>query len=87
MSAVEWLYNKFSTCTSDEIAGNVNNWFKQAKELEEKQRDEFAIGFAKYIDKNYWQGQRSNQYSKLFGGNDKITIEELLEIYKKEKGL
>ena len=36
-TAVEWLYNKFSTCTSDELVGNINNWFEQAKEMEKEQ--------------------------------------------------
>ena len=37
--------------------------------------DEFAIGFADWKDKNYWK------YNKC------QTTKELLEIYKKEKGL
>ena len=36
-TAVEWLYNKFSTCTSDELVGNINNWFNEAKEMEKEQ--------------------------------------------------
>ena len=36
-TAVEWLYNKFSTCTSDEMVGNINNWFEQAKAIEKEQ--------------------------------------------------
>jgi predicted oxidoreductase (fatty acid repression mutant protein) len=36
-TAVEWLYNKFSTCTSDELVGNINNWFEQAKAMEKEQ--------------------------------------------------
>ena len=41
----------------------------------EKIADEFAIGFADWKDKNYWK------YNKC------QTTKELLEIYKKEKGL
>jgi hypothetical protein len=37
MTAVEWLYNKLSTCTSDEMVGNINNWFEQAKLIEKEQ--------------------------------------------------
>ena len=41
-TAVEWLYNKFSTCTSDELVGNINNWFEQAKEMEKEQIMDFT---------------------------------------------
>lgn len=41
-TAVEWLYNKLSTCTSDEMVGNINNWFEQAKEMEKEQSHEYA---------------------------------------------
>jgi hypothetical protein len=37
MTAVEWLYNKLSTCTSDEMVGNINNWFEQARVMEQEQ--------------------------------------------------
>jgi len=41
----------------------------------QKYADEFAIGFAEWID------DKSEDYCKYF------TIKQLLEIYKKEKGL
>ena len=41
-TAVEWLYNKFSTCTSDELVGNINNWFEQAKAMEKEQKIAFG---------------------------------------------
>jgi hypothetical protein len=41
-TAVEWLHTKLSTCTSEELVGNVNNWFEQAKEMEKEQ-----IGYTK----------------------------------------
>jgi len=45
-TAVEWLYNKFSTCTSDELVGNINNWFNEAKEMEKEQIvDAFNQGY------------------------------------------
>jgi len=45
-TAVEWLYNKFSTCTSDEMVGNINNWFEQAKEMDKAERaKEYLKGF------------------------------------------
>lgn len=51
----------------------------------EKIADEFAIGFAKWFHSNY-QNQGIQLYTK-FGKWEKQTIEEVLEIYKKEKGL
>ena len=48
--------------------------FKEGVKLQKKQQDEFAIGFAEWILRNW------NNY----GPNDE---RELLEIYKKEKGL
>lgn len=35
-TAVGWLHTKLSTCTSDEMVGNINNWFEQAKEMEKQ---------------------------------------------------
>jgi hypothetical protein len=36
-TAVEWLYVKLSTSSSDELVGNINNWFQQAKQMEKEQ--------------------------------------------------
>jgi hypothetical protein len=36
-TAVEWLQVKMATSSSEEIIGNINLWFKQAKEMEKKQ--------------------------------------------------
>lgn len=45
----------------------------------ERLADEFAIEFAKYV--------LSQIYNMTHGNKAGISIEELLEIYKKEKGL
>jgi len=37
LTAVEWLYHKLSTCTIDEMVGNVNSWFEQAKQMDKEQ--------------------------------------------------
>jgi hypothetical protein len=68
-TAVEWLELRYKT--------NINLMdydFKQAKEMEKQQNDDFAIGFAK------WCFEKYNTISCY-------DMEELLEIYKKEKGL
>ncbi len=41
-TAVEWLHTKLSTCTSEELVGNINNWFEQAKAMEKEQMDKVA---------------------------------------------
>ena len=33
-TAVEKLYLKFATCSLEEMVGNINVWFDQAKEME-----------------------------------------------------
>ena len=38
MTAVEWLYLKLSTSSSEEMVGNINVWFGQAKEMEKEQK-------------------------------------------------
>ena len=57
--------------------------------LEKRQNelDEFAIGFAEFsINYNYHPMHKVwIRYDKM--ANDKLTTKELLEIYKKEKGL
>ena len=41
-TAVEWLYLKLSTSSSEEMVGNINIWFEQAKEMEKEQMVYFA---------------------------------------------
>jgi hypothetical protein len=36
-TAVDWLYQKLSTSSSDELVGNINAWFEQAKQIEKEQ--------------------------------------------------
>jgi putative AlgH/UPF0301 family transcriptional regulator len=53
---------------------SMKDILEKAKEMEKQQQYEFAIGFAEW--------KEVNQIDHL-----KSTIQELLEIYKKEKGL
>ena len=56
----------------------------------EKIADDFAIEFAEWIDSDFYQGDDVNEYHKsiLEYREGKIfRVKELLEIYKKEKGL
>jgi len=66
MTAVEWLI--------EELKKSLRKEIEQAKEMEKRQQDDFAIGFAEWVDINYfvyntWKESKS--------------ITELLEIYKK----
>ena len=54
-------------------------------EKEKQQTEDFAIGFAEWIPYNAYKEGRS--WETYTGKNNEYTIQELLEIYKKEKGL
>ena len=51
--------------------------------------DEFSIGFAKWLSNSYWYMRNDDLWylSIIVENNYGITSKELLEIYKKEKGL
>jgi hypothetical protein len=70
-TAVEWLEDCFNR-----YGAVLKSDFIKAKEIEKEQQDDFAIGFAEWIVKNC-------NHSKL----KTLDYKELLEIYKKEKGL
>jgi hypothetical protein len=55
-----------------------------------KKIDEFAIGFAEWIDSYFYQGDDVNEYHKSiieYREGKIFTVKELLKIYKKEKDL
>jgi hypothetical protein len=64
---------------------NNSNVREEYAEQCEKIAQEFAIGFAKWFHSNY-QNQGIQLYTK-FGKWEKQTIEEALEIYKKENSV
>jgi hypothetical protein len=78
-TAVEWLKKELEDYGSNSHLSldwtTFDELIKQAKEMEKQQQDEFAIGFAEWFS-----------YLKYNESRYK-TNEELLEIYKKEKGL
>jgi hypothetical protein len=52
--------------------------------------DEFAIEFAEWCDDNYFKNGKGNSNwsaSMDWDDDEKFTSKELLEIFKKEKGL
>jgi hypothetical protein len=36
-TAVEWLHQKLATSSSEELVGNINIWFMEAKSMEKEQ--------------------------------------------------
>jgi hypothetical protein len=72
MTAVQWLESLYYP---NYIPKEI---IEQAKEMEKQKKEDFAIGFAEWID----------EIKTLDNGVYYLnSYEELLEIYKKEKGL
>ena len=74
-TAVEWLQQLYDYSPESCI---IDDEFERAKETEQKQKDEFANGFVEWCVKN------ELFYSIQYG---RIKTSEILEIYKKQKGL
>jgi hypothetical protein len=74
-SAVEWLEERLNISFKENIT-SLKGFFVIAKEQENEQKDEFAIGFSKWIIINC--NHKNLEY---------LDLKKLLEIYKKEKGL
>jgi hypothetical protein len=72
------------TNTYDE---DIANWNAEKCEFI---AENFAINFAKWVDKFYFQGHDNNKYYKSEARKNEgevFTIRQLLKLYKKEKGL
>lgn len=74
ITAVEWLVEQLRMQTPLYTKEQI---IEIAKEMESRQKDEFAIGFAEWLVIRYNEDIIFDEY----------TTKELLEIYKKEKGL
>ena len=68
--------------------------FKSGKRFDiqnaEQIADDYAIEFAEWCDDNYFKNGKGNSNwsaSMDWDDNEKFTTKELLEIFKKEKGL
>jgi len=80
VTAVEWL----EQIIYDDKEFSLSEVFEQAKEMEKKIADEFAIGFVKFINEtdSFHHGENAFHFDGKWH-----THEEFLEVYKKEKGL
>jgi hypothetical protein len=84
-TAVEWLFEELHSIEKfknydDSVKGYLLhkiNSHKQAKEIERQQQDEFAIGFKDWCNINEGRVNYSQNHN----------TKELLQIYKKEKGI
>jgi hypothetical protein len=76
------LREKFYTYTDNEYSEKLTN-----AENCEKIADDFAIGFAEWIVSNCYCEDDQNWWLIVNEGDIKKSSKELLEIYKKEKGL
>lgn len=69
---------------------NLSTWISSGdtKKLE-KTAEDFAIGFAEWSDDNYFRMGNTSMWTASLDYEDGIVYKtkELLEIYKKEKGL
>ena len=77
-TAVEWLVDNYLDLSDEYNNLSLQEIVKQAKELEKKQKDDCAIEFVDWIKTDWSCDER---WSKI------TDSKELLEIYKKEKGL
>lgn len=63
---------------------------EQAKEMEKKQQDEFATGFAEWCIKkriDFFDSTEIGETYTINGFVSRYKMNELLEMFKKEKGL
>jgi hypothetical protein len=86
ITAVEWLVDYIENLNKSGYVFHPKyneHIVQQAKELESRQKDEFAIEFNEWLIIKC--DLQPHGVYQLFG--EEYTIKELLEIYKKEKGL
>lgn len=89
LTSVEWLVQELGSYLPTSIK-EVQSLIEQAKEMEKKQQDEFAIGFAEWCVKkriDFFDSTEIGETYTINGFVSKYKMSELLEIYKKEKGL
>ena len=84
------LKEKFDNLDYFDSSDIINNLSHDSHECE-KIADDYAIEFASFIDKKYYQHKYdNNKYAESeedFTYGKTYSIKQLLEIFKKEKGL
>ena len=79
MTAVEWLEDLYYP---NYIPKEI---FEQAKIMEKEQQEDFALGFSEWVRKETYYEHLTKEF--IYKRNVYESEKELLEIYKKEKGL
>ena len=89
--SIDWLIDKLTEnqflWLSKQEMNELINIVNQAKEMEKQQQNEFAIGFGQWLVSNCYSEDDIYWWLIKTGGDVRKSTEELLEIYKKEKGL
>jgi hypothetical protein len=73
-TAIDWLYLKLATSSSEEMVGNINVWFEEAKEIEKQNiKDAFIEGDNNGLD--YFNPMTKTltseqYYNETYGGNN-----------------
>jgi hypothetical protein len=86
LTAIKWLLKQLQVCNYISKKGykNAKTWLiQEALEYEQEQQDEFTISFVEWCNKLKASEIDTNDYDIYL----RYDIKELLEIYKKEKGL
>ena len=66
-TAVEWLHEKLAQSSQEELVGNINLWFKQAKEMEKQQiMDALKDGVNFEIDNSHSTQINYNKYFEQY---------------------
>lgn len=84
-TAVEWMVEKLFKPMDSPPIENVSDIIEQAKELEKQQIIEFAEWCLSFVE--YCETAKSIRYYNYLHGTELYTNLQLLEIFKKEKGL
>jgi hypothetical protein len=89
--SIDWLIDKLTEnqflWLSKQEMNELINIVNQAKEIEKQQQNEFALGFGQWLVSNCYSEDDIYWWLIKTGGDVRKSTEELLEIYKKEKGL
>jgi hypothetical protein len=88
MTAVEWLQEALSLTFEQQM--QFEGLFQQAKKMEKQQQDNFAIGFAEWCIKkriDFFDSTEIGETYTINGFVSRYKMNELLEMYKKEKDL
>ena len=65
-TAVEWLHLKLATSSQEELIGNINIWFNEAKAMEKEQMIQFAKGWMWNIELSDIDKTLEQYYNETF---------------------